>query len=105
MSDVVFRLNCLCVTSDLSFLPSYSDPLLAASSRFQEGRDASNVPSTPEAMAEAYRNSDVRRRMVQELEDYKRELAGDKSIEQEFREANIQSKGKGVSKKSVYTVS
>ena len=56
-------------------------------------------------MAEAYRNSDVRRRMVQELEDYKRELAGDKSIEQEFREANIQSKGKGVSKKSVYTVS
>lgn len=84
-----------------------SDPLLAPESRFQPGRDASNVPSTSEAMAEAYLQSDVRRRMIQEMEDYMAELAREKGIEEEFRAAVREDKNRGVisKNKSVYTVS
>ena len=56
-------------------------------------------------MAEAYLQSDVRRRTVQEMEEYKAQLAHDRSSEEEFREAVREDKHKGVSKKSVYTVS
>lgn len=75
-----------------------SDPNLAAESRFQPGRDASNVPSTPESLAEAYRNSEIRQRMIKEMEDYKAQLAKDRSIEEEFRAAVREDKHKGVSK-------
>lgn len=82
-----------------------SDPNLAAESRFQPGRDSSNVPSTPESLAEAYRNSEIRQRMIKEMEDYKAQLAKDRSIEEEFRAAVKEDKNKGVSKKSIYTIS
>ena len=43
--------------------------------------------------------------MIKEMEDYKAQLAQDRSIEEEFRAAVKEDKNKGVSKKSIYTIS
>ncbi|EIW69828.1 hypothetical protein TREMEDRAFT_43505 [Tremella mesenterica DSM 1558] len=73
--------------------------------QFADGKDADSVPSTPEAMAEAYRQSEICRRMVAEKEEYKSIMQSDQTAALEFKEAVKDQKHPGVSKKSPYTVS
>jgi hypothetical protein len=60
--------------------------------RFAEGRDADNVPSTPEAMEEAYIKSDMAARMVGEKDAYKNQLRSDAAARDEFRAAVMDQK-------------
>jgi ABC-type multidrug transport system ATPase subunit len=73
--------------------------------RFQEGRDESNVPSTPEAMEEAFRKSDIYARMVAEKDAYKAQMQAEEQDREQFRVAVREQKHRGVGKSSPYTVS
>ncbi|CAO1612964.1 unnamed protein product [Sympodiomycopsis kandeliae] len=74
---------------------------------FQEGRDASNVPSTPEQLEEAYKNSELCRRMIAEKEEYDNSFAGsDKdAYSKNFKHAVRHEKHHGAGRHSQYTVS
>jgi len=72
--------------------------------RFQDGRDANNVPSTPEAMEEAFLQSDIYGMMMAEKDEYKTLMRSDAAIQDEFRTAVSEQKHKGVGKKSPYTI-
>lgn len=72
--------------------------------RFQEGRNADNVPSTPEAMEEAFVKSEMHQRMMAEKDEYKTLMRSDAAIQDEFRVAVSEQKHKGVGKKSPYTI-
>ncbi|WVQ86013.1 hypothetical protein IAT38_008181 [Cryptococcus sp. DSM 104549] len=72
--------------------------------RFAEGRDADSVPSTPEAMEEAYKASEIYARMSREREEYKHLMESDSTAREDFKLAVREQKHKGVSKKSPYTV-
>lgn len=74
------------------WLCGITDPNLNPEFRFQEGRNPSNVPATPEAMEEAYQKSEIRTKMDQELQAYKAYVEKEKSIEEEFRQAVLESK-------------
>ncbi|WOO79751.1 ABC transporter G family member 14 [Vanrija pseudolonga] len=73
--------------------------------RFQEGRDESNVPSTPTQMAEAFVASDINHRMMEEKNAYKAKMEHDEHDREQFRQAVIEQKHRGVPKNSPYTVS
>ncbi|WWD20557.1 hypothetical protein CI109_105033 [Kwoniella shandongensis] len=72
--------------------------------RFADGKDAESVPSTPEAMGEAYLKSEIAARMTREREEYKALMAQDESAREEFKQAVQDQKHKGVGKNSPYTV-
>lgn len=73
--------------------------------RFADGRDATNVPATPEEMGQAYRESEICARMTREREEYKHLMAEDATARENFKQAVLEQKHKGVGKKSPYTVS
>ena len=73
--------------------------------QFADGKDESNVPSTPEQMEEAYKKSEICARMIAEKDEYKRLMAEDQKHQEEFRQAVADQKHKGLSKKSPYTIS
>ncbi|KAJ7610902.1 ABC-2 type transporter-domain-containing protein [Roridomyces roridus] len=72
--------------------------------QFAPGRSAADVPSTPEALEDAFKSS----RFSQDLEDsrekYKLLVETEKSDQEAFRAAVAADKKKGVSKKSPYTL-
>lgn len=55
--------------------------------RFAEGRSKDNVPSTPEAMEEAYLKSEIRQRMIAEKDAYKQEMRSDAATREDFIQA------------------
>jgi ATP-binding cassette subfamily G (WHITE) protein 2 (SNQ2) len=73
--------------------------------QFAEGKDFASVPSTPEAMEAAYRASDIYKRMEVERQEYQERMKADQAVQNDFRQAVVDQKHKGVSKKSPYTVS
>ncbi|GFZ48255.1 hypothetical protein JCM24511_06003 [Saitozyma sp. JCM 24511] len=72
--------------------------------QFADGKDAESVPSTPERMEEAYRQSDIYRRMALEKDEYRQLMSADEKHREEFRQAVHEQKHSGVRKKSPYTV-
>ena len=84
------------------YLSGCTDPNL---DRFAEGRDASNVPSTPEQLEATYRHSSIYEDVLAEKAAYDAEIAADNRAAEEFRAAVREDKHRGVSKKSIYTVS
>ncbi|CAO1620658.1 unnamed protein product [Parajaminaea phylloscopi] len=73
---------------------------------FQEGRDASNVPSTPEALEEAYKKSDICRRMVEDKNAYDAEVRESQpQYADQFRQTVRHEKHFGTNSRSQYTVS
>jgi ATP-binding cassette subfamily G (WHITE) protein 2 (SNQ2) len=72
--------------------------------QFADGKDAESVPSTPERMEEAYRQSDIYRRMALEKDEYRQLMSADEKHREEFRQAVHDQKHAGVRKKSPYTV-
>jgi ATP-binding cassette subfamily G (WHITE) protein 2 (SNQ2) len=55
--------------------------------QFADGKNGDAVPSTPEAMEEAFINSDIHARMIAEKDEYKQMLASDVALSEEFRQA------------------
>ncbi|KAJ9478985.1 putative Protein SNQ2 (putative) [Pseudozyma hubeiensis] len=72
---------------------------------FQEGRDENSVPSTPEALEEAYRNSRFYTAAIEEREAFDKIATSDAQATQDFKKAVVESKHRGVRSKSQYTVS
>lgn len=70
---------------------------------FAEGRDASNVPSTPDQLEEAFRKSSHWERLGNEIEEYRRAIEAEEEAHEEFLKAVKEDKKKQ-SRKSVYTV-
>ena len=73
--------------------------------QYQKGRDASNTPSTPDQLAEAFKKSEIYSRMMKEREIYREEIQRDNQKRDEFRGAVSADKRRLVSNKSPYTVS
>ena len=84
------------------FLSGITDP---NERQYQEGRDASNVPSTPDALEAAFKKSEIHARMVAERDAFKAELATENSRRVDFEAAVQDDKHRAVGKKSPYTVS
>jgi ABC-type multidrug transport system ATPase subunit len=55
--------------------------------QFADGKDADSVPSTPEAMEKAYKESEICQRMLAEKDEYKALMASDAKNREEFRQA------------------
>lgn len=72
---------------------------------FQEGRDSSNVPSTPEQLEEAYHKSDVYKKVLAEKDAYDTSSKAEEKHRAElFKDAVKNEKHLGVRSKSQYTV-
>ncbi|KAI5450104.1 ATP-binding cassette transporter snq2 [Naganishia albida] len=72
---------------------------------YQPGKSADNVPSTPEALEEAYWKSEIFQRMEAERKALTQEMTANQKQQEDFRQAVEESKRKGVGKKSPYVVS
>ncbi len=72
--------------------------------QFAEGRSAENVPSTPEALEEAFLASKAYERIKAERAAYLLEMEKDQTQKVLFKEAVAEEKRKSVGKKSPYTV-
>ncbi|GAA5979902.1 hypothetical protein JCM11641_007581 [Rhodosporidiobolus odoratus] len=68
-------------------------------------RTEADVPSTPEALEAAYKESEIYARMIAERDAYQAGAEADEKHREEFRQAVATDKRTGVSKKSVYTAS
>ncbi|CAH7685997.1 ABC-2 type transporter-domain-containing protein [Phakopsora pachyrhizi] len=73
--------------------------------QFQDGIDPTQVPTSPEDMERAYKNSEIFQRMEDERVDYTKFINQELRFQQDFMEAVRKDQNKGVSKKSPYTVS
>ncbi|KAI0031252.1 ABC-2 type transporter-domain-containing protein [Vararia minispora EC-137] len=87
--------------STADYLTGCTDP---NERQFAPGRDASNVPSTPEALEQAYLKSSFAADMFDELEKYVIKMETEKEDQEAFRKAVLDDKKRGVSKKSPYTL-
>jgi ABC-type multidrug transport system permease subunit len=70
---------------------------------FKVGRSASDVPSTPEALAKAYTESNAYAQMDQDMKVYKERLSEEKQVYEDFQQAVKDSK-RHTSSKNVYTI-
>ncbi|GAC94574.1 drug exporter [Pseudozyma hubeiensis SY62] len=84
------------------FCSGCTDPNL---DRFAEGQDETTVPATSQRLEEAYQKSSIYQDMLREKQEYDAQIEADRSAEQEFRQAVLEDKHKGVRPKSIYTVS
>ncbi|KAL5335822.1 ABC-2 type transporter-domain-containing protein [Aspergillus crustosus] len=83
------------------YLTSCTDPF---EREYKEGRDSSNVPSTPQALAAAFDNSIYSRKLAEEMNNYRQQIQQEKQIYDDFELANQEAKRKYTSKSSVYLI-
>ncbi len=72
---------------------------------FQDGRDENNVPSTPEKLEEAYRNSKFYTQALEDKKAFDAVATADAQATTDFKQAVVDAKHRGVRSKSQYTVS
>jgi ATP-binding cassette, subfamily G (WHITE), member 2, SNQ2 len=72
--------------------------------QFAPGRSAADVPSTAEALEEAFLKSHHAHDVKESLEEYKLRMETEKADQEAFRAAVADDKKRGVSKKSPYTI-
>ncbi|KAL1625652.1 ATP-binding cassette transporter snq2 [Diplodia seriata] len=82
------------------YLTGCTDPF---EREFKPNRSADDVPSTPEALAEAFNKSDIAARMDQDMEAYRGQINQEKQTWDDFQTAVTQNK-RHASKRSVYTI-
>ncbi|KAI9374499.1 ABC-2 type transporter-domain-containing protein [Aspergillus egyptiacus] len=83
------------------YLTSCTDPF---EREYQEGRDPSNVPSTPDALAAAFEESAYSRKLAEEMDAYRAQIQHEKQVYEDFEIANQEAKRKFTSKSSVYLI-
>ncbi|KZZ92294.1 ABC-2 type transporter [Ascosphaera apis ARSEF 7405] len=71
---------------------------------FKPGRSANDVPSTPDALAKVFEQSEQYKTMTQEMEEYMVQVKQDEQSYQDFEHATAAVKRKFASKKSVFQV-
>lgn len=90
------------VTSSTSDEEIIADP---NERKYQPERSAEDVPSTPIALAEAFKNSKHHSRLQADREEYNKLMEIEKLDQDAFRKAVAEDKNKYVSRNSPYTVS
>lgn len=83
------------------YLTGCTDPF---EREYKEGMNADNMPSTPEALAEAFNRSTYSNRLAAEMQTYRKQLQEEKQIYDDFELANKESKRKFTPKSSVYLI-
>ncbi|GAA5843719.1 hypothetical protein JCM11251_003474 [Rhodosporidiobolus azoricus] len=71
--------------------------------KLAEGRTEADVPSTSEALEQAFASSEIQARMVAERDAFKAEVERDEKSREDFREAVATDKRRGSRKKSPFT--
>ncbi|KAI5305923.1 5'-3' exoribonuclease 2 [Ascosphaera pollenicola] len=71
---------------------------------FKPGRFADDVPSTPDALAKVFEQSEQYKTMTQEMEAYLEEVKQDAATHEDFEHATAAVKRKFASKKSIFQV-
>ncbi|KAL4917968.1 ABC-2 type transporter-domain-containing protein [Aspergillus aurantiobrunneus] len=83
------------------YLTSCTDPF---EREYKEGRDQTNVPSTPEALAAAFDESSYSQKLSEEMDAYRHQTQHEKQIYDDFEIATQEAKRKFTSKSSVYLI-
>ncbi|KAL2789133.1 ABC-2 type transporter-domain-containing protein [Aspergillus keveii] len=83
------------------YLTSCTDPF---EREYKEGRDSTNVPSTPGALASAFDESVFNQKLAEEMDAYRKQIQHEKQIHEDFEIANQEAKRKYTSKSSVYLI-
>ncbi|TVY83887.1 ABC transporter G family member [Lachnellula suecica] len=71
---------------------------------YAEGRSAENAPHSPETLAKAFNESKFANLLSDEMAQYRKAIAEDKQKHEDFQVAVHDSKRKGASSKSVYSI-
>lgn len=82
------------------YLTGCTDPF---EREYQDGRDASNVPSTPDALASTFEQSRYATQLTDEMAQYRKVIAEEQHIYEDFKTAVLQGK-RHAPKKSVYSI-
>jgi ATP-binding cassette subfamily G (WHITE) protein 2 (SNQ2) len=83
------------------YLTACTDPF---EREYKEGCNAENVPSSPEALAEAFNKSEYRKSLDEEMVTYRGQIEQEKHVYEEFEIANREAKRKFTPKSSVYSI-
>lgn len=71
---------------------------------YATGRSAADSPHSPETLAQAFKESKFASRLSEEMDTYRKQVAADKKAHDDFEVAMLESKRKGASKSSVYSI-
>jgi ATP-binding cassette subfamily G (WHITE) protein 2 (SNQ2) len=71
---------------------------------YADGRSAENAPHSPDTLAKAFLDSKFSKDLEEEMAAYRKVIAEDKQRQEDFQIAVKDSKQKGASKKSVYSI-
>ena len=82
------------------YLTGCTDPF---EREYQDGRDAANVPSKPEALVAAFEESKYATQLTEEMDEYRKVIAEEQHIYEDFKTAVLQGK-RHAPKKSVYSI-
>ncbi|KXG50083.1 CDR ABC transporter [Penicillium griseofulvum] len=83
------------------YLTGCTDPF---EREFKDGRSADDVPSTPQALVEAFDKSVYSETLDQEMKAYREQIQKEKKIYDDFEIANKEAKRKFTSDSSVYSI-
>ncbi|KAJ5534043.1 hypothetical protein N7527_000297 [Penicillium freii] len=83
------------------YLTGCTDPF---EREFKDGRSADDVPSTPQALVEAFDKSVFSETLDQEMKSYRDQIRKEKKIYDDFEIANKEAKRKFTSASSVYSI-
>ncbi|KAJ6007540.1 hypothetical protein N7540_011516 [Penicillium herquei] len=97
--DLGFRQKPRQTTPD--YLTGCTDPF---EREFKDGRSEENVPSTPEALVQAFEKSVYSKTLDEEMQAYRAQVQHDKQIYDDFELANQEAKRKLTPKSSVYSI-
>ncbi|KAK3644016.1 ATP-binding cassette transporter snq2 [Elasticomyces elasticus] len=82
------------------YLTGCTDPF---EREYQDGRDKTNAPNSPDDLVSAFASSTFATRLQQEMADYRKQLREEQQVYEDFKVAVIQGK-RHASKKSVYSI-
>lgn len=83
------------------YLTGCTDPF---EREFKDGRSAEDVPSTPQALVDAFEQSAYSQRLDEEMKTYRAQVQQEKQIYDDFEIANQEAKRKFTPKSSVYSI-
>ncbi|EEP78977.1 BMR1 protein [Uncinocarpus reesii 1704] len=83
------------------YLTGCTDPF---EREYKEGRNAENAPSTPEALVQAFEQSQLNKDLESEITTYRAQLEQEKNVYEDFEIAHREAKRKFTSKSSVYSI-
>ncbi|KAL1845392.1 ATP-binding cassette transporter snq2 [Paecilomyces lecythidis] len=83
------------------YLTGCTDPF---EREYKNGRSADDTPSSPEALARAFNESEYSKRLSEEMTGYRAKIEQEKQVYEDFEIAHREAKRKFTSKSSVYSI-